>query len=511
MPPPASGGQPTDEDGFITVQRKGTQAKAVAAPAPQEGQGGGGHAAATAADAAAAGGTNGGGGSHQGGGSATPPLADAQGEEDAGASAPTSDELKEDWQRRARLVEFLAQQGYGADDPSRQLAEQQAADAERAWRGSTPGVAVSKRLRGAEEALLRAKKAQAKQEQAIDNLDQWYEVERQSMAQHLAELRSRTREREQKLGEVSREVADTYHAPPGGRGAEEDEGDDALREAVDTVEGKLAPVMRDIIGQLPEGTELRQKVSDAMGSISHAYSLMHQAARARAADRYCIADYGEDDGGDAYDRGDWSMGHADEWAYGEHWTSCSDWHGADWGHATAAQFEYGGAAPQHAAMDTAEVQVPRWWRPQAAEDGGAAWGSRAWKRGRWYNQDCDGLQGRQLMEEAATVDHENAAKLQAQLGDATMAAAAVALPLTPATQEEAAQQQRQQQQQLQQQQAAAAEAAAEAAAAAAQLEKKRREVWDAAQEEGAEISCADIAAMSWAELEEWAQAHLDRV
>ncbi len=154
----------------------------------------------------------------------------------------------------------------------------------------------------------------------------------------------------------------------------------------------------------------------------------------------------------------------------------------------------GGGGDEYASMDTADISVPQhgpqWMRSSTAADG-SAWSHRAWKRGRFYGVPEGGIQGRHLVAEEATADQEQAAQLQAQHQDAAAAAAA------------------------------AAEAAAAAAAAnildeappadgiaSLALERRKQELWDAAQEEGVEVSCETIANMSSEELEQWAKENI---
>ncbi len=140
-----------------------------------------------------------------------------QGQDLEEGAEPTADELYAKWQRELRLVAWMAEQGYAEDDPARLDAAHRAAQAEAAWKGTKPGVRTSQRLIWAEQALTRARKAQAKQEQAIDELDAWYEAERLSQTQWLAELRARSRRYEQNLEDISRQAAAEFSSSGGGR------------------------------------------------------------------------------------------------------------------------------------------------------------------------------------------------------------------------------------------------------------------------------------------------------
>ncbi len=390
------------------------------------------------------------------------------------ANPPSADELKGRWERHRKHLAWLDEEGFDEDDPIRKVAADQAAAAERAWRDASPGVVVTQRLVWAEQGLRRARRVQANQEQAIDEYDRWYEQERLAMLSHLGDLRARTREYELRLAAISRQAAEEYHAP--GAEAEDDGNVDGLREAVDTLEGEVAPGMRELLAMAPEGSPLRAKVSEVMGSITTVYSLTTSANRNQRATRYNIAGGADEETWEDADEGYYDDGWA---AHGEggHWWRDNQWrdNSAAWG---------GGGEPYgESAMDTRDVQVPRWIRTGGGD--GTVWDQRAWKRGRRMADDPNGLQGRHLDAAEATPEHEAAVQLQARLTDAATGAAvatsaAVQLPTPPASD------------------------TAEAEA----LERRKRAVWDAAQNEGVEISCEAIAQMDAHVLEEWAAAHL---
>ncbi len=128
-------------------------------------------------------------------------------------------------------------------------------------------------------------------------------------------------------------------------------------------------------------------------------------------------------------------------------------------------------------MDTTEVAAPAWMQGAASEGGHGEAMARAHKRWRRETEDAGGVQGRQANSWEVPQDHEQAARLQAAFSDAARASEAAPAPPTPNLAEQA-------------------------------LERKRQEVWDLAQDQGAEITCEAIACMSMAELEEWQTAYL---
>ncbi len=440
---------------------------------------GGGAAGADATQGAASGQRAADGGSALGG-AQTSTAADDESGEAAADDGPTADELLAQSTRDQKLVAWLIDEGYPEDHPTRVDAAERAAASEQAWKGTRPGVGVSQRLVWAEKALARAKRAQAKQEQAIDELDNWYEHERIAQCQYLNELRDRTHKYEDKLADISTQAAAEFRGDSGGGGSS------TLRDAVDAIEGDLGPTMRELMESMPEGSAIRSKISGALGTLSTVYSLV-TSTRGRWADEY---DIGDEDG--AYGGGDpepnAAYGHgANFWQqdwYDQQWEQRGHWH--EWP-------AYYDCANGEQTMDTADVQVPPWMQPEASR---STWDYRAWKRGRREDQDAQGTQGRQLGDESISDDHERAARLQAQCQDAAALAAGAAQ-----------QQQQQQHQQLQ----LAGPAAPTPEIVDQELEDRKQAVWDQAQSEGVEISCQAIASMAREELEEWAAAHLEQI
>ncbi len=152
-------------------------------------------------------------------------------------------------------------------------------------------------------------------------------------------------------------------------------------------------------------------------------------------------------------------------------------------------------------METSDVQVPTWMsqHPTAATDVNATAATptgRVCKRWKVEGADPNGFQGRQADDgEGGNLDHENAARLQAAVNDASNAAAAAASatagvagavadgtpqPPTPNVQDLA-------------------------------LERRKQQIWDQAQDEGVLVSMEAIAGMVAEELEEWAAAHLEHI
>ncbi len=126
-------------------------------------------------------------------------------------------------------------------------------------------------------------------------------------------------------------------------------------------------------------------------------------------------------------------------------------------------------------MDTDDVQVPTWMAPEPQADAAPA---RAWQRRKLNNEDAGGMQGRHVGgDDAGVVDHANAARLQAATNDAAAASLGEPAPPTPNL-------------------------------AAQALERRKQEVWDLAQDQGAQVTVEAIANMAAEDLEEWSTKNL---
>ncbi len=454
-------GPTIDDEGYELVPGKGKGRKAASTAAQ-----GSNTAAATvtvvddgtggAADAQA------GAASGGGGGGAEDVVHEGSVEHDDQAQhAPTEEELHERWTRERKIVEFLVQQGLAEDDPVRITAERQAAATKAAWQATKPGFAVTTRLVWAEQALRRSKRVQTKMEQTISDLDDEYERTRAEHIDKLHEMRGRTREREDKLAEVSREAALEFQAP-----ADDGATQGPLRDAMGTIEGPLRDAVQEALDQALAGSALHTRLSGALGALSDLRGLVAEVARPRWADVYDLANDDEEQ----WERRDGQWTNEDCWTQGGgHWDGWGRW--VPW--PQSSQHGPWAAAP----MDTSDIQVPQWMRNSADADDGSTWDDRSWKRGRGHGDEPSGVQGRHAAFEEVPADHEAAARLQAMVQDGTAAAAALAAQSTPVVEDAA-------------------------------LEKRKQEVWDQAQNDSVPVSYETIASMDAATLEEWATANL---
>ncbi len=497
-------GQPLDGEGFTLVQRRSTATQPSGPGAPTDDGPGGGGGNGDVGEAAAEG---------NGDDMAVDPPRQYDGEaphaeagggtqDEAGEQPPTADELKARLERHRRHLAWVDAEGFGTEDPVRIHAADMVAEAEARWRAATPGVAVAQRVLWAERAVRRARRVQSNQEQAIAELDDWYEGQRHAMHERLGELRARTRSFEDRLAMVSREAAAEY-APGDAPGSAE--AGDEMRDVVVALEGQVGPAMRAILDLAPEGSPMRNGIAAAMGSLDSLYAMAAAAANAQRATRYDITDAEGDEWDGAYggvggyrgqahydDEGWWSSSHGgngwwhDRGTYG--WSSGGDDAAAWWGGDGPAA-----GLGSTLAMDTADVQVPTWMRAESTEAG--AWDVRAWKRGRFAGAHPQGMQGRHGICEEAAGDHERMAQLQAHQTDA---AAAAAVAPTGASGSQGAL-------------GPAPPTPLAADHAKAALDRRKEEIWHAAQDEEVEVTLDQILAMGAEELEAWAAAHIQGI
>ncbi len=283
----ASRGTP-GADGFVAV-RAATRPN-VHADAATEDNGGGGTA------------SSGDGGPHHpqggcGGGGADAPLrsdqAHAQGTEGDDADGqdddqgPSEEDLRAYWEAAKDMLAFSKRQGHPPEHPVRRSAEQQVAETLAAWRAARPPRAVHTRMGWAEEALQRAKKAQAKAEQELDDLDRQYEADRERMVEALQEARNRTRERTQALADLSREAAEEYH----GDGAHDHTQETRLLHgAFRTLDAEVGPAVEAVLGDMDQASKQYTVLRAALEQITNLHSALGMATGGSAADFFDMSE-----------------------------------------------------------------------------------------------------------------------------------------------------------------------------------------------------------------------------
>ncbi len=171
------------------------------------------------------------------------------------ADAPTVEDLKAQHQRDQAMLAWVKGQGYPAGHPTVLHAAEQVEASRKAWQGVKPRVMPSRRMQRAEANLFKVRRQMAKLEQSIDELDNWYEQERMDRQGQLTELRSRAREREQELADISREAAEDY---VGDDSMQWDDGaqvnEETVHATVKVLEGEIGPTLEQLTATLAEGT-----------------------------------------------------------------------------------------------------------------------------------------------------------------------------------------------------------------------------------------------------------------
>ncbi len=351
-----------------------------------------------------------------------------EGDGEPARDGPSEAELKEQWQLDMRLLAWVKSQGLPEDHPRRTQAEEQAAESKRAWQNSKPRAATSSRMRWAEEALLKARKGMARMEQSIDDLDQWYETEREERQRSLHELRAKVKMREEHLAEIVRQAAEDCSPcpqPPAPPMPQHDPGAESLRTAFESLGQGIGPALEQIREATTEGSVAHQQVNCALAAVANLYGFLgdavarqqqhaqqqqdqwwQQQRQAQAqvdqrwrpeqsqaggpgATRYDIGDEWTRDGGD-WDQweGDHADGGYDGWGGRRLWSEDDwehDWQGLSWnrepqqgsGGAERAEERRAGTDER---MDTDEVRGPKWMRRASAANGDH--GERSWKKGR---------------------------------------------------------------------------------------------------------------------------------
>ncbi len=366
---------------------------------------------------------------------------------------PSEAELKEQWQLDMRLLAWLKAQGLAEDHPRRAQAEEQAADSKRAWQNSKPRAATSSRMRWAEEALLKARRGMARMEQSIDDLDQWYETEREERQQSLHELRAKVKMREEHLAEIVRQAAEDCSPgaqPPAPPTPLHDPGAESLRTAFESLGQGIGPALEQIRESTTEGSMAHQQVNCALAAVANLYGFLGNAVEKQQQhmqrqqdlwwqrQRHCQAparqdqhgwdargqageseaaqyDIGDDWGQDGGGWSQWEAGHADDGYDG--WGGRDPWSGDDWerdrrGFIWNQEPRRGPAATERngerhtgtdGAMDTDEVRGPKWMRRASAAN--SDHGERSWKKGRRDEDEPQGAAAAAAAGGAPRTDH----------------------------------------------------------------------------------------------------------
>ncbi len=213
------------------------------------------------------------------GGTQPPPRREAAGEDDDEPEmveeGPSEQELMDQMQLDQRLLAWVKAQGLEEGHPRRVQAEQQAAESRRAWQGTRPRATPSSRMRWAEEALLKARKGAARMEQAIAELDEWYEDERDARQRSLQEWRTKVKMREEKLADITREAAENYS--PEAIADPSDPKTGLLQEAFQSLGQSIGPALEQLREAAPEGSEMQQRINTTLSAVFDLYGTIGSA------------------------------------------------------------------------------------------------------------------------------------------------------------------------------------------------------------------------------------------
>ncbi len=363
-------------DGYVEVRSAARQRDAPAAGGGADGNGGG-TATGGGGDAAKSQPVGGPEGDAEAQRGQVAPGAGGDGEEGAEADhGPTEEELKGYWEAAKDLLSFAKKQGYPPEHPIRQNAERQVDETLSAWRAAKPPRAIPTRMAWAEEALQRAKRAQARAEQELDDLDRQYEVDREEKVRVLHEARQRTRERAQKLADLSREAAEEYDADDSACA----DGTKVLHKAFTALDADVGPALEAAVAKIDRNTEQFGLLQDVLLKVAALHGALGAATGGKTADFFDISagDAGEADSGTsntgnppASDAMDTSETRAPRWMEhkrgGNHDPASTTGASPPRWKKNRADAAEGGATPQaEPAAPTPQVQ------PAAAASGGAA-------------------------------------------------------------------------------------------------------------------------------------------
>ncbi len=234
------------------------------------------------------------------------------------------DELRRYWEDAKELLSFAKRQGHPEDHPARRAAQRQVDEAFAEWRAATPPKAVHARMGWAEEALRRAQRAQTKAEQELEELDRQYELDRQQCVQALQAARDKTREREQKLAELSREAAEEYQGDTSGEGGR------LLRGTFKTLDAQVGPALEELLASMEKGSAQYNVLHQTLQSVTTMHAALGVATGGSAVDFFDMA---EGEGGTTDPMG-------------------------------GAQVARAEGGTDESAMDTTEARAPRWLEPK---------------------------------------------------------------------------------------------------------------------------------------------------
>ncbi len=206
---------------------------------------------------------------------------------------PTEEDLKGFWEAAKEVLAYAKRQGYPPEHPVRKNAQRHVEETLAQWQAVRPPRAIPTRMGWAEEALQRARRAQAKAEQELDDLDRQYEIDREEKLRVLQEARERTKTREWNLAELSKEAAQEYSMDDG------DDNANMLRGTFRTLDTEVGPALEAALGNTSQGTEQHAALQRALQAVLVLHGALGVAAGGAAVDYY---DMSQHDGDGAAER-----------------------------------------------------------------------------------------------------------------------------------------------------------------------------------------------------------------
>ncbi len=211
----------------------------------------------------------------------------------------------------------------------------------------------------AEEALQRARRAESRAEQELDDLDRQYEIDREALSQTLAGAREKRRERENNLASLSKQMAEGFQTS-----AEHDE-PNLLWKTFSTIDGLVGPTIEDALAKAVQGSEQYELLHKALQAITVVHGALGVATGGSKADYYDLADDGKD--GRNVDAG------ADKAVQVQQ---------------RQPQQQQQQQQQDGQTMDTSDARVPRWMEAKRGADGSPtdSWAPPRWRKARLDEQ-----------------------------------------------------------------------------------------------------------------------------
>ncbi len=294
-------------------------------------------------------------------------------EVEGGTSGDAADpgHLKRRWDQEKEVVALLRQQGRDESDEGLREAEARCAQAKVEWEGARRPPRLSHRLRKAENALQRARRAKEAAVQSLQDLHEKYVEDRSRLSSHWEDCVERLERREKELADLHRELARLPEAEVEPRLACDDGAIQEVAKGVDAV----APILQAVLEGLPEGSKSHGDLASAIAQLAGISGAAGRAAAGRdRSGAQCYRMHGkrgrepwadavdDEDTSDFDDLEDWGTraeeesgaaaaqggsssaaaggGGSAQWAWQQPWGQQAQWANHSWQHGPAGYGEY---------------------------------------------------------------------------------------------------------------------------------------------------------------------------